>query len=159
MESDGPELATTDLISLGIDDKGVLDEIIGHEVYFHLERLSDNQWWMVIQKGDQKVTVNLLGSIHIEPEIDKEDQITLTEDQVFERLVPLRLVKVTQRADGTPIRYGTDVMVGDKGDGSFILYPRHDDPRQRMAIRLVLMAAFADASNVEIKKGSAPMRV
>jgi hypothetical protein len=51
-----PIVRHTDLTT---GEKDVLDEVVAHNAYVHLEVMADNHWWMIITAGGTSVHVNL----------------------------------------------------------------------------------------------------
>jgi hypothetical protein len=40
------------------NDDGSLDEVVCSQAFVHLEQMSDNHWWMVVERDGKQVTVN-----------------------------------------------------------------------------------------------------
>ncbi len=39
---------------------GTLDEVVAHDCFFHLAQMSDDRWWLVVEKDGRQLHVNLM---------------------------------------------------------------------------------------------------
>ena len=55
---DSPKVDEQD-IEVRLDHQGNLDEIVAAGCFVHLEQLADNEWWLGITKGSERLSVRL----------------------------------------------------------------------------------------------------
>lgn len=85
-ESDGPAY------EIRLDDKGQLDEVVGHPEGVHLERMDFGHWWLgITTSGGDMIHVHLTSKKKIEARV--------YEEMAFPR-------RAQARPKGTPVKNG-----------------------------------------------------